>query len=149
MPIATGSTVHVEFSVYDPEGELLEQNEEGLPLEYVAGEGEVAAGLDAALIGKEVGEELELTLQPADAYGDHDPAEVVAIPREQLPEGAEVQPGDILPILLEPEEGDANAEEEEIEVLVVDVNNEAIVVDLNHPFAGMELTFKVKVVSIS
>jgi FKBP-type peptidyl-prolyl cis-trans isomerase SlyD len=149
LPIEPGRFITLAMRVSNSEGEELERIDPSDPLSLFHGDGFLPEALEAALTGKTVGDSVQLTLDAEQAYGPHDPEQLVPIPRADLPEGLEVRPGDILPIELEPEEEDGpDAEPEEIEVPVVEVNEDAIVVDLNHPFAGQALKFEVSVLEV-
>ena len=127
---------------------MLEQTEEDRPLVYIHGDGEIPPGLEAALEGATVGTALDLMLEIEEAFGPHDPAEVIAIPRAELPPDLEVVPGDWLPLLLESEEDGDDSEGEEVEVKVIAADDEAVTIDLNHPYAGQRLGFAVEVLAI-
>lgn len=149
LTIEPGRLVTLAMRVSNSEGEELERIDPNDPLSLFHGDGFLPDALESALSGKVAGDSVELTLDAEQAYGPHDPEQLVPIPKADLPEGLEVQAGDILPIELEPEEGDGpEAEAEEIEVPVVEVNDDAVVVDLNHPFAGQSLKFEVSILEV-
>ena len=135
------------IAICDEHGKTLEQTEGDRPLVYIHGDGELPPGVEAALEGATVGTKLDLMLEVEEAFGPHDPAEVIAIPRAELPEDLDVKPGDWLPLTLEPEEGD-DGDDEEVEVIVVAVDEEAVTIDLNHPYAGQRLRFQVEVLGV-
>ncbi len=150
MQIQDGCIVSLAFRVYDVDGTLLEESDASEPIIYVHGQGEIAPGLESALEGRRRGEHLDLTLEPEDAYGEYDPAELHAIPRSDLPADVALEIGDWLPLELEPEEGEEFAEGmDEVEVRVVALDDEAVTVDLNHPFAGKTLRFEVDVLDVA
>jgi FKBP-type peptidyl-prolyl cis-trans isomerase 2 len=145
--INAGSVLALELAIHDESGELLERTEEGTPFRCRFGEQELPPGLERALAGRSVGYDFDVELEAEEAFGPHDPAQVVAIPRSELPDDATPAVGDVLPMLLEPEEGD-DGEEEEVELEVVAVDEDAVTVDLNHPYAGKRLRFVGRVVEI-
>ncbi|HKX45753.1 MAG TPA: FKBP-type peptidyl-prolyl cis-trans isomerase, partial [Planctomycetota bacterium] len=148
MQIRDGALVTLQFAVFDEGGACLERSEADDPLVFLHGQGELPPGLEEALEGRSAGDRLDVTLEPEDAYGRHDPEGLVAVPREKLPADVVIEEGEWLPILLEPEPGDESDEEEEIEVRVVEVHDDSVVVDLNHPYAGKRLRFEVEVVAV-
>jgi len=87
----------------------------------------------------EKGEEKEITLKPEEAYGNPNPDLIKKLPKEQLPEDAEV--GSILGLVM--------PNGQQIPAKVTEITNEEITLDLNHPLAGKVLKFKIKVVEIS
>ena len=82
MKIDEGRRIVLRYELFDREGELLESSEEGEPMEYEHGAGEIAPGLEGALEGKTVGEKVRVTLPPEEAFGRTDPKSSVRTPRE-------------------------------------------------------------------
>lgn len=150
MKIAHGNLVTLHLDTYSQEGEQLgsTREEEGEPILVLIGAGDLPLALEKALVGKQAGDKLELALACEDAYGPQNPESIIAIPRAELPPDVDVEPGDYLPLLIEPDEEDGDLEEEEIEVPVVAVEDDAVIVDLNHPMAGLDLRFEVEVLDV-
>lgn len=140
MKIHTDSTVELEYSIKDAEGELREETEDG-PEPFQLGQEELPQLLEQALVGKEAGDELTVELQPADAFGEFDAGGIVSVPRSDFPEDFEPELGEQVMVHFEGEDG----VEEELETHVMEVNPDAIVLDANHPLAGQVVTFWVRV----
>jgi hypothetical protein len=85
MKIDEGSLVSLDVSLYDAQGDLLEQSDE--PLVYLAGHDDILPGIEAALMGKRAGDKVMLQLEPEEAFGDYDPELVLLVPVEELGEG--------------------------------------------------------------
>jgi FKBP-type peptidyl-prolyl cis-trans isomerase SlyD len=136
MPINRGMVVKLDYELKDADGSALE--DEGAQLEYLhGGYGGIFPKVEEALEGKEVGHEMNLTLEPEDAFGEYD-AELLRVePRERFPEAVEVG------MRFEGVPGDD--EDEALIYTVTDVTPEAVVVDGNHPLAGERLWFKATV----
>lgn len=132
MAISENSVVTLDFSVSNANGELLDSTEDKQPLEYLHGTGYLVAGLEAELDNKVVGEDFDITLAPEQAYGERDEALVQSVPGE-LFDGMEVSEGDTF--VAETDDGHRP-------VTIVEVAEEYVKVDGNHPLAGMTLTFK-------
>jgi FKBP-type peptidyl-prolyl cis-trans isomerase 2 len=145
--IADGARVTVRYRLYDRAGELLETSEEGEPMEYVQGSGEVAPGIEAALTGKEVGDRVQVTLPPEEAFGVFDAGLIVSVPRAEIPAGVPLSVGEYLPVQLE--DAPADLAEEEVEFRIVEVGEDEVVLDANHPLAGETVTFELEVLSVS
>lgn len=140
MPVRKGDRVKVEYRGTFADGTVFESTEDdGEPLEFVVGEGEVIDGFERAVLGMEVGEEREVVLGPLEAYGERDPDLVREIPREGLPPG-DVGPGTMY-LIESPKGGKMLA-------TVMDVRDDTVVLDLNHPLAGKDLTFVIRVVDV-
>ena len=110
------------------------------PLQFEAGSGQMIKGFDDAVLGMKVGEEKEVTLQPAEAYGQINPSLLKKVPQSQLPLGQKIEKGMVLDIGL--------PTGQKIPARVVEVTLNDITIDLNHPLAGKVLKFKIKVVAI-
>jgi FKBP-type peptidyl-prolyl cis-trans isomerase SlyD len=136
MRIDRGTVVRLDYELKDSEGELLE--DEGAQLQYLhGGFGGIFPKVEEALHGKEVGQEVSLTLEPEDAFGEYD-AELLRVePRERFPKELEVG--------MRFEGVPGEREEEALIYTVTDVTPEGVVVDGNHPLAGERLWFRAKV----
>jgi len=110
------------------------------PVEVIIGSGEFFAQLEEALVGMAPGEKKSIVIPAEDAFGEYDEDEVFAISRAQLT-------GEIVPeVGMELElSGD---DEEPVEVVVVEVTEEAITVDANHPLAGEDITYEIELLEI-
>lgn len=133
MRIEPGRVVTLAYELRDCDGKPLD--EEGSELAYLhGGFGGIFPRVEAALEGKDVGEEVSLTLEPEDAFGEYD-AELLRVePRERFPETLEVGMRF---------EGVPGEREEEARIYTVtDITADTVVVDGNHPLAGERLWFR-------
>ena len=136
MRIESGRVVRLEYELKDCDGEPVE--DEGAHLEYLhGGFGGIFPKVEEALEGKEVGQEVRLTLDPEDAFGEYDADLLRVEPRNRFP--AQLAIG----MRFEGVPGDR--EEEAVIYTVTDVTPEGVVVDGNHPLAGERLWFRAKV----
>jgi FKBP-type peptidyl-prolyl cis-trans isomerase SlyD len=136
--VQDGAKVQVQYTLTDEAGTVIESNTEEAPLTYTQGSRQIIPGLENALDGMRAGEEKQVTVQPADAYGDVNPAAMTEVPREQLPPDS-LQVGMYLIA-----EGDSGRRI----VRVKEIKEETVILDLNHPLAGKTLHFDVKVMSV-
>ena len=141
MPIKKGDKVKVDYTGTLEDGTVFDTSEGKQPLEFEVGSGQLIKGFDEAVTGMEKGEEKEITLQPAEAYGDHNPQLIKKIPRDKLPEGQEPKPGMMLSL--------GTPDGKQFPARITEVDDKEISIDLNHPLAGKVLKFKIKVVEIS
>ncbi len=147
MKISKGCRVVLSYELLDREGEVLETSEEGEPMEYVHGAEEIAPALERALAGKQEGDKVRVTLPPEEAFGAIDPGLIVSIPRAEIPPEFTLSVGEYLPIELE--DAPEDLADEEVEFRIVEVGEEEVVLDANHPLAGETVTFALQVVSVT
>ncbi|HOU38592.1 MAG TPA: peptidylprolyl isomerase [Treponemataceae bacterium] len=139
MTVTKDSVVGIEYTLTDDKKQTLDSSAGAGPLEYLHGHNNIIPGLEKELDGKSVGDEFTATIAPADAYGERMDNLVVEVSRSQFPDDVEVTAG------MQFEAGDANGSRI---VTVTTVNGDSVTVDANHPLAGENLHFAVKVVSI-
>lgn len=140
MQIADKAVVSIDYTLRNDEGEILDSSEGAQPLAYLHGAANIIPGLEQALLGKKAGDELEVSVEPEDAYGEFS-LELVATLERSMFEGVE----ELLPGM----QFHASAPDGGMQVVTVrDVDGDQVTVDGNHPLAGQRLHFKVKVVSV-
>jgi FKBP-type peptidyl-prolyl cis-trans isomerase SlyD len=136
--IESNKVVSVTYSIFDDNGDILEQNE--LPVTYIhGGHSDLFEKLERALTGKTIGDEISVTLSPEEGFGLHNPDLTFVDDLENVPEelrfvGAELEA--------------QNASGEVLKFTVSDIGDNQLTVDGNHPFAGKTVTFKVKVAEV-
>jgi len=135
-----GDIVKVHYTGSLSDGEVFDSSEGSEPLEFQIGSGQVIPGFELAITGMAPGESKKFTIPAQEAYGDRDDSMIVSFPINMLPEGFEAEIGSQLD--LEDEEGN------QIPALIIDLDEEKILLDANHPLAGEDLTFEIQVVSI-
>ncbi len=140
MKIAKDTVVSLRYELFDSEGELLEKIED--PVSYLHGGYDgIFPLVEEALHGKKTGDHCEVTMQPDDAFGEYDHTLVEVEPRNAFPNDVEVG--------MQFEGGPENSEEEDfILFTVVDVTDDEVTVDGNHPLAGKALTFNCTVTGV-
>lgn len=138
--IETGSTVKVHYTGTLNDGSVFDSSDGGEPLEFQVGSGKMIRGFEAAVRQMEVGTTRTITIPCAEAYGEVRPEMIGTIPREQFPEDFGLQAGKSLE--LETPQG-------LLAVRVKDVQDEGVTIDGNHPLAGQDLTFELKLVAVS
>ncbi len=129
-----GDTVKVHYHGTLDSGEVFDSSLQRAPLTFTVGSGQVIEGFDDAVRGLAVGDSVRVRLEPERAYGERDPAAVMTVWREGAPEDLAV--GDHLQL------------DNGLVVTVVGISETEIHLDLNHPLAGMALTFEVELVGI-
>lgn len=137
--VEKGDKISVEYKGTYESGEIFEQSS-GKPLEFTAGLGQVVKGFDDAVIGMKLDEVKNIRLTPDLAYGERDENRKIALPREKFPAEFEIKKGAQVPL-------GTNTGEMFIAV-ILDFNETAVVLDMNHPMAGKTLNFEIKIVKI-
>ncbi len=141
ITIKTGDKVTVEYEGTLDDGTVFDSSKRhDKSLEFVAGAGQVIKGFDDAVIGMEKGDQKDITLQPSDAYGEYNPELVRTLPREKFPK-EELKSG--MRFLISLPDG------RQIPAKIIEVTDETVAIDLNHPLSGKTLHFKVRVVDVS
>ena len=146
MKIEDGCLIELEYELRNSKGEVIETSSSGALMSYLHGNEEIPPKLESQLAGHDVGDKVVVTLAPVDAYGEFNPDGIVAVPRSEFPEDAEIVPGDWVSIEVSGEEGEEP--KGEMEMRVVEIAPESITLDANHPLAGEEITFDLKVASV-
>ncbi|TKJ17730.1 peptidylprolyl isomerase [Candidatus Woesearchaeota archaeon B3_Woes] len=140
MPIKKGDKIKVDYTGTFDDGNVFDTSEGKQPIEFEVGAGQLIKGFDEAVVGMEKGQEKEIKLSSSEAYGDVNPELIKKVPRDKLPKDKEIKPGMVL--------GMGTPDGKQIPVRVTDANDKEITIDLNHPLAGKNLNFKIKVVEI-
>lgn len=139
--IKNGLFVRVEYTGRLEDGELFDRSQEGRPIEFQMGKQVVIPGFEAALMGMAAGETKTFTLPPEQAYGHWDERRMIDYPKSQIPSGMEPENGKTL--MLNTDVG------RQVRARVVNVGEDKVSFDLNHPLAGRTLVFDIRVVGIS
>ena len=137
MLITKDMVVSIDYTLKNPEGDVLDTSEGKQPLSYLHGSGGIIPGLETALEGKESGSSLQVTIPPADAYGEKDDALIQQLPPDMFQGVDEVKPG--MQFQARGENGQARI------VTVTAVADDGVTIDANHPLAGVTLNFDVTV----
>ncbi|NJD24816.1 MAG: peptidylprolyl isomerase [Betaproteobacteria bacterium] len=140
MQVAKNSVVTLEYHVTDPDGEVVDEGRE--PIIYLhGGYDDIFPKIEESLQGKTVGESVQVKLQPDEAFGDYDAELVQVESRKDFP--AELQVG--MQFEGGPEDG---GDEDLIIYRVTEIADGKVVLDGNHPLAGMALVFTCTVAAI-
>jgi FKBP-type peptidyl-prolyl cis-trans isomerase SlyD len=133
------NVVTFHYTLRDPQGRLLDTSSGGQAVSYLEGSGQIIDGLDEALKGVAPGTKQTVNVPAAKAYGEYDAEQVQRVLKSLLPVEGELNPGDQF-----------RAGEDQFApiVKVVEVDGDHVVLDANHPLAGVDLVFEVEVVAV-
>ena len=137
--VVENAVVEFHYELFNPAGEMMESSREGDPVAVLHGHGAIVAGLEAALAGRALGDTFEVTVPPTAAYGERVEGLIQRISKKHLPDGKRLKVG--MRTAFRTDNGVRH-------VTVAKVGSKMVDVDLNHPMAGMDLKFKVEIVSI-
>jgi FKBP-type peptidyl-prolyl cis-trans isomerase SlyD len=138
MKIEKNRVVRFHYSVAEAGGTELETSAGREPLAYLAGHGGIIPGLESALDGKSAGDHVEVTIAPDQAYGERREGMTQRVPKKHFKD-ARLKPGQT--VVIDTRQGPRMVTVQKVGMSVVDI-------DLNHPMAGKDLTFKVDIVEV-
>lgn len=140
MTISQHKVVSIHYKVVDVESaKEIDSSEGGEPMIYLHGASNIIPGLEQALEGKGIGDEIEVTVEPADAYGEYSEDRIQQVPIEAFEEMEKVEPGMMVT---------AQSDDGQINLMVTEVDEATVTVDANHPLAGKSLSFDVRVEAV-
>jgi len=139
MKIAKNNVVVMHYAVSDSEGTLIDSSYEDKPMAIIQGSGYLIPGLDDALVGHHAGDKFEVAVACDQAYGERHDDYVQTVPREVLAGVEDLALGTQLR---------ATTDDGEQTVIVIDVQDDVITVDGNHPLSGLDLSFDVEVIEV-
>ena len=139
--VKKGDKVKVEYTGKFKDGSVFDSSQGRSPLCFEAGSGQVVPGFDKNIVGMGLNQEKTFTIQPAEAYGKVRAELVQEVPRNKLPQKPEPEVGMML--VMRAPTG------QQIPARITKVVDGKVTIDINHPLAGKELTFTVKVVGIN
>ncbi|MDD1651261.1 MAG: peptidylprolyl isomerase [Methylococcaceae bacterium] len=139
MQIETHKVVSIHYTLTSDEGDILDSSEGQEPLTYLHGLGNIIAGLENALTGRAVGDKFTVSVAPAEGYGERDDAMVQSVPKSAFQGVDEILPG---------MQFQAQSPEGMQLVTVIDVEGDDVILDGNHPMAGLNLNFTVEITEI-
>jgi peptidylprolyl isomerase len=137
MSIKNGDTVFVHYTGRLDDGTQFDSSEGREPLEFVVGSGMTIPGFEAAVLGREKGDKVSVSIPPEQGYGLPNEEMKIIVPRSEIPSHIKPEAGMLLQITLE---------QGELDVAVSRVTDEEIELDGNHPLAGKTLNMDIEIV---
>lgn len=139
MKISNNTVVVMHYAVSDSEDTLIDSSYDDEPLEIIYGTGYLIAGLEDALEGHQAGDKFEVSVNADQAYGERDDDYVQVVPKALFESIDDLAVGSQLR---------ASTDDGEQTVIVIDVQDDTITVDGNHPLAGLDLKFDVEIIEV-
>ena len=137
--VESGVVVTMHYTLRDPEGEVIDSSSGREPLSYLHGAKNIVPGLERALTGARVGENVKAEIPPEEAYGERQ-GQPQAIDRSAFPADAEIEPG--MQVMAQTTDGQS------LPLWIVKVGDDEVLVDANHPLAGVTLHFDVEITGL-
>jgi len=139
MIIENGSAVTIDYTMTLDNGDVIDSTKDTDPLFYTQGDGEILMGLEKVLLGLEKGGSLDVAIPPAEGFGESDPEAFIEIPKSDIPpeameKGMELQ--------------GEGPQGQSITGTIVELKENTVIVDFNHPLAGKTLHFSVTIVNV-
>lgn len=138
MKIENDKLVAMHYLVKTSDGTEIDSSLDKEPLHFIHGKGYLIPGLEDALIGKEDGDKFDVDVPASEAYGKRIDELVQVLPKDMF-EGMDVAVG---------LQFRATTDHGEQSVIIIDVTDEEVTVDGNHPLAGHDLSFEVEIISV-
>ncbi len=139
--VKKGDTVKIHYHGKLTDGTTFDSSEGREPLEFEVGSGAVIPGFDAGVTGMGVGEKKTILIPADEAYGPKQEDMIMEFPKERFPADMVPEAGMQLNM--------SNGSGQNFPVVIVDVKEEVVILDANHPLAGEDLTFDLELVEIS
>ncbi len=136
--VQEGMFVRFSYVLTLDDGEIIDESPVGEPLGYVHGTGSIISGLEKALEGMAVGDEKDVLVPAAEAYGEFEPGMIEALPRSLFPSDVEIGMGFRM----------RNQEGQVLTVFVESISDDVVEVNLSHPLAGKDLHFAVQIAEV-
>ncbi len=139
MKIEKDKVVSLEYVLRDAKGHVIQSTEEGNPSDYLHGHSNLISGLESELECKLAGDELKIEISPENGYGLWNEEMIHLVPRKEFSELPDIEVG--MNLVYE-------FEGQETPVTVIDVDDESVTLDANHPLAGMVLFYEVTIAAV-
>ena len=132
--IADGAQVTIEYTLTLPDGTEVDSNVGKEPLPFTHGQGQLISGLERQMLGMKAGDTAIIFVAAAEAYGEYDSKRTVTVDKKQMPPDIQV--------------GSQLAGPNGQPVKVTEVTDTSVTVNINHPLAGKDLTFDIRVLTV-
>jgi len=139
MEISDNKVVTLDYTLKDDAGTIIDQSENG-QFVYLHGARNIIPGLENALTGNKAGTELSVTVAPADGYGERDESMLQVVSKDMFESADQISVGQQFQA--------QGPDGETITVTVMELKDDQITIDGNHPLAGVKLSFAVSIIDV-
>jgi len=137
--VQDGVVVSMEYTLH-VDGELLDSSDGQGPLQFLTGYGNIIPGLESEMMGMKIGDSKDVVVEPADGYGEFDDKAFMKVPGTEFPKD--------VPLEVDTEINVRDDEGEARYARIESIDSDVVTLNFNHPLAGDELHFHVKVVAL-
>ncbi len=139
--VKSGDKIKVHYHGKLTSGETFDSSAGREPLEFEVGSGMVIKGFDDGVTGMTVGEKKTVNIPFDDAYGSRNPDMIIEMPKDRFPKDMEIELGMSL--------GMSDENRQQFQVTIVEIKEDVVLLDANHPLAGEDLIFDLELVEIA
>lgn len=136
-----GDKVKVHYHGKLSTGETFDSSEGREPLEFEIGSGMVIKGFDDGVTGMKIGDRKTINIPVEEAYGPKVQEMIIDMPKTQFPQDMELEVG--MPLVMSDNSG------QQFQVVIVEIKEDTVTLDANHPLAGKELVFDLEMIEIT
>jgi len=141
LTIGPGTQVTLHFALELDDGSVVDSNFEGEPVTFMVGDGNLLPGFEEVLLGLQAGDEKSFVIPPEKGFGAYNPENIQQFPRADFPEDVELTEGLVLSF--------ADAQSNELPGVVQEFDDSMVTVDFNHPLAGRDIEFSVRIIDVN
>jgi len=141
LAIGPGTQVTLHFAIKMADGTLVDSTFDGSPATFSVGDGNLLPGFEQVLMGLCAGDEKEFPISPEQGFGQRNPNNIQEIPKNSFADDIELEEGLMVSF--------ADAQQAELPGVVAEVNDDVVKVDFNHPLAGRDLIFEVRIIAVA
>lgn len=139
MQIADRCVAYFHYTLTNAAGDVIDSSQGREPLPYLHGKGNIVPGLEKELLGKKVGDKLNVVVSPEEGYGAHNPSLIQKVPKAAFQGVDNLEPG---------MQFQAESNMGPVSVVITAINGDEVTVDGNHPLAGETLHFAVEITEV-
>jgi FKBP-type peptidyl-prolyl cis-trans isomerase SlpA len=141
LTVGPGTQVTLHFALELDDGSVVDSNFDADPVTFVMGDGNLLPGFEEALLGLQAGDEKSFTITPEKGFGGYNEENIQEFPRDQFPADVELNEGLVLSF--------ADAQSNEMPGVVQEFDENTVTVDFNHPLAGRDIEFSVRIIDVN
>lgn len=141
LTIGPGTQVTLHFALELEDGSVVDSNFDREPVTFVMGDGNLLPGFEEALLGLQAGDEKSFVIPPEKGFGPYNPENIQEFRRADFPADVELTEGLVLSF--------ADAQSNELPGVVQEFDERTVTVDFNHPLAGRDIEFSVRIIDVN